>query len=148
MSSSTIFFDRHFGHWAYPVHRWLYEHTGGRIGGRSPMGPMLLLTTTGRKSAQPRTTPLLYVPEGPDFLVVASNGGRDQAPAWLANLTSRPEATVQVGPERVAVVAEILVGADKDAVWSTLMAQYRGWDEYQQLTTREIPAVRLRRAPA
>ena len=146
MSASTIWFDRHVGHWAYPVHRWLYEHTGGRVGRSSPMGPMLLLTTTGRKSGQPRTTPLLYVPEGSEFLVVASNGGRDQPPAWLGNLRARPEATVQVGPERVAVVAEILVGADKEAVWSTLMAQYRGWDEYQKLTSREIPAVRLRRA--
>jgi deazaflavin-dependent oxidoreductase (nitroreductase family) len=146
MSKSTIYFDRHFGHWAYPVHRWLYQHTGGRIGGHSPMGPMLLLTTTGRKSGQPRTTPLLYVPDGSDFLVVASNGGRDQPPAWLLNLRSRPEASVQVGGDRVEVTAEILAGTDKEAVWSTLMAQYRGWDEYQQLTDREIPAVRLRRS--
>jgi deazaflavin-dependent oxidoreductase (nitroreductase family) len=113
------------------------------------MGPMLLLTTTGRKSGLPRTTPLLCVPDGDDFYVVASNGGRDAPPAWLANLRADPHALVQFGRRHHRVVADILTGEEKAAVWPRLVAQYSGWDDYQQLTDREIPAVRLRleRAP-
>src|SRR5438034_1014549 len=84
--AAAVRLDRTVGRFIYPVHRMLYRLTGGRVGQKSAQGPMLLLTTTGRKSGQPRTQPLLYMPDGDNYVVVASNGGRDQPPAWWLNL--------------------------------------------------------------
>ncbi|MGH9092856.1 MAG: nitroreductase/quinone reductase family protein [Acidimicrobiales bacterium] len=131
----------------YPLHVRLYRLTGGLVGHWSPLGPMLLLTTTGRRSGEPRTTALLYMADGDDFLVVGSNGGRDRPPAWLLNLEASPLATVQTGRRRHAVAAEVLRGADRAAIWPRLVDHYSGWDHYRHLTDRDIPAVRLRPLP-
>jgi F420H(2)-dependent quinone reductase len=139
----SVAFDRKVGRWFYPMHRRLYEATDGRIGHRSPMGPMLLLTTTGRRSGQARTTPLLYMPDGDTPVVVGSNGGRPQAPAWLLNLEADPMAHVQVARRRWAVRAEVLRGESAAPLWPSLNAHYNGWSYYQQLTDRELPVVRL-----
>lgn len=139
----TVAFDRTVGRWFYPLHRSLYRLTGGMIGHRSGLGPMLLITTTGRKSAQKRTTPLLYMPDGDDFVVVGSNGGRDAPPSWLLNLEADPRASVQVGRETKTVDAHVLRGPDKQAIWPRMLDHYSGWAYYQQLTEREIPVVRL-----
>jgi len=143
MSKATLWVDHTIGRFIYPVHRRLYEATGGLVGYHSGFGPMLLLTTTGRVTGEPRTTPLLFMPDGQDFFVVASNGGRDRAPAWLGNLEAAPAASVQVQRRKVPVVAEVLGEEDKAAVWPRLVAHYRGWDEYQHLTDRSIAVVRL-----
>lgn len=143
----TVAIDRTVGRRIYPLHVRLYRLTGGRVGHWSPLGPMLLLTTTGRRSGQPRTTPLLYMPDGADYLVVASNGGRDQPPAWLLNLESSPRATVQAGRATSEVETEILRGDHRASVWPRLVGHYSGWDHYQQLTERDLPAVRLRALP-
>jgi deazaflavin-dependent oxidoreductase (nitroreductase family) len=139
----TLAFDRRFGRWFYPLHRRAYRLSGGLIGHRSPMGPMLLLTTTGRRSGEPRTTPLLYMPDGEDYLVVGSNGGRDRPPAWLLNLETLPAAEVQVRRKKTLVTAEVLRGDAAAAFWPRLTEHYEGWAYYQQLTDREIPVVRL-----
>jgi deazaflavin-dependent oxidoreductase (nitroreductase family) len=144
ISRYTVAFDRTVGRWSYRVHRRLYRLTGGVIGHRTFMGPMLLLTTTGRRSGEARTTPLLYMPDGADYYVVGSNGGRDRPPAWLLNLEANPDASVQAGRRKVRVKAEVLRGDAKQAVWPRMVEHYSGWDHYQQLTEREIPAVRLR----
>jgi deazaflavin-dependent oxidoreductase (nitroreductase family) len=141
----TVAFDRRFGRWFYPLHRRLYRLTGGLIGQRSAMGPMLLLTTTGRRTGERRTTPLLYMPDGDGYVVVGSNGGRDRPPAWLLNIEALPSAEVQVGRRRAAVAAEVLRGADAEGLWPRLAEHYPGWAYYRQLTDREIPVVRLRR---
>jgi F420H(2)-dependent quinone reductase len=141
----TVKLDRTVGRWVYPLHRQLYERTGGRIGHRSMFGPILLLTTTGRRSGQARTTPLLYMPDAESFWVVASNGGRPETPSWLHNLRALPEATVQAGTNKVDVDAEILAGPDRERIWSRLTEYYRGWSYYQQLTDRQLPAVHLTR---
>src|SRR5688500_8461346 len=78
------------------VHMWLYRVTRGRIGHQAAGLASLLLTTTGRRSGEARTVALTYVPNGRDYVVVASNGGADRHPAWWLNLTTRPHATVQV----------------------------------------------------
>lgn len=143
----TVAIDRTVGRHIYPLHVRLYRLTGGLVGHWSPLGPMLLLTTTGRRSGQRRTTPLLYMPDGHDFLVVGSNGGRDRSPAWLLNLEAAPLATVQAGRARHDVRAEVLRGQERAAVWPRLVDHYSGWDHYQQLTDRDIPAVRLRPLP-
>jgi deazaflavin-dependent oxidoreductase (nitroreductase family) len=139
----AVAFDRRFGRWFYPVHRRVYELSGGLIGRRSPMGPMLLLTTTGRRSGEPRTTPLLYMPDGDDYLVVGSNGGRDRPSAWVLNLEASPKAQVQVGRKKVQVAAEVLRGQAAAQLWPRLNEHYNGWAYYQQLTDRELPVVRL-----
>ena len=87
------------------VHVALYRRTRGRLGGRLAGLPHLLLTTTGRRSAQPRTVPLSYMPDREDFVLVASNGGSDRPPVWWLNLEHTPEATIQVGAEEFPVVA-------------------------------------------
>ena len=139
----SVAIDRTIGRLVYPAHRWMYRVTRGLLGGWSPMGPMLLLTTTGRRSGQARTVPLLYMEDGPRFVVVGSNGGRPEPPAWLLNLRARPEAEVQVGGRRVRVRAEILEGAARAPVWERLTRYYDGWAHYQTLTDRDIPAVVL-----
>lgn len=140
---NAVRLDRTIGAYVYPLHKWLYRVTGGRIGRSSAQGPILLLTTTGRKSGEPRTNPLLYMPDGDRFIVVASNGGRPNTPAWFLNLTAAPEAEVQVGRRKVRVRAELLRGADKAAMWERVTAFYRGWAHYQTLTDRDIPVVVL-----
>ncbi len=144
----AVAFDRTFGRWSYRIHRRLYRVTGGRIGHRSRVGSFLLLTAVGRRTGERRTTPLLYMPDGDDFVVVASNGGRDRSPAWVLNLEATPTAEVQVGRRTVPVTAEVLRGTDKDDLWPRLIEFYKGWDHYQELTGRDIPAVRLRTGPA
>ncbi len=142
--SLSLWFDHTVGRRLYPLHVWLYRRTGGRIGHHSFMGTMLLITTTGRKSGQPRTTPLLYMADGEAFCVVGSNGGRDTAPNWLRNLEADPHAEVQAGRRRVAVTAEILRGPERTELWERLTTYYKGWAAYQEQTERELPAVRLR----
>jgi len=139
----SVALDRTVGRWIYPLHRRLYLLTGGTVGLRSPAGPILLLTTTGRQSGQPRTTPLLYLPDGEDFVVVASNGGRPDPPNWLRNLETAPEATVQVGRRKVAVRARILDGPEAAELWPRLDRHYAGWRHYASLTGRPIPPVVL-----
>src|SRR4051812_38332266 len=76
---------------------WLYRATGGRLGGRFPGGaPLLLLTTIGRKSGQPRTTPLIYLADGDDLVVVASKAGMDEHPLWYTNLLANADVEVEV----------------------------------------------------
>jgi len=140
----AVAFDRTVGRWSYRIHRRLYIATDGRIGHHNRVGSFLLLTTVGRRTGERRTTPLLYMPDGDDFVVVASNGGRDRPPAWVLNLEATPSAEVQAGRRKVPVTAEVLRGADKDDLWPRLTAYYAGWDHYQHLTERELPAVRLR----
>jgi F420H(2)-dependent quinone reductase len=140
----AVIFDRKFGRWFYPLHRRIYQLTGGLIGHHSATGPILLLTTTGRRTGQRRTTPLLYMPDGDDFVVVGSNGGRDRPPAWLLNVEALPQAAIQVGRKKIAVEAEVLRGGAREAIWPRLFQHYQGWDYYRQLTDREIPVVRLR----
>lgn len=140
----TVMLDRKVGRWVYPLHRRLYERTGGRLGHRSMLGPILLLTTQGRRSGLARTTPLLYMPEGDAFWVVGSNGGRPHTPSWLLNLDAQPDALVQAGTRKVTVRAEIHRDQARAEVWPRLVDFYPGWDYYQGLTERPLLPVLLR----
>ncbi len=91
--------------WFGNAHRAIYRMTKGRIGASLAGRPMLLLTTTGRKSGEPRTTPLSYLRDGDDCVVVASNNGGDRHPAWWLNLDASSGARVEVGSEGWAVEA-------------------------------------------
>jgi deazaflavin-dependent oxidoreductase (nitroreductase family) len=122
----------------------LYRISGGRIGGRWLRGaPVLLLTSVGRKSGEPRTTPLLYLRDGENLIVVASKGGMSHHPKWYLNLEAHPEAEVEIGSERRKVRARRANDAEKTALWPRLLAMYRDFDDYQARTERNIPVVIL-----
>ena len=109
--------------WVVPaitrVHRWLYQKLGGRLVAAAGRTKILLLTTIGRRSGEPRVTPLLYVEDGADFVVVASNGGQERVPAWWLNLQARPEATIAVkGLEPQRVRARAAEGDEHDRLWA------------------------------
>ena len=131
------------------VHTWLYRLTRGRLGHRAAGLASLLLTTTGRRSGTERTVALAYVPDGTDYVVVASNGGTDRHPAWWLNLQTRPQAVVQVGPELVPIVAHAADPSERARLWPKLTAANPFYTRYELLTARAIPVVILRpRTPA
>jgi deazaflavin-dependent oxidoreductase (nitroreductase family) len=125
------------------IHSAVYRWTGGAIGGRLFGAPVLLLSVTGRKSGQQRTTALIYLRDGSDYVVVASYGGSDWDPSWWLNLKANPLASVQVGRDRIAVRAEQADAAERARLWPPLVQMYSGYAGYQQKTKREIPIVKL-----
>jgi deazaflavin-dependent oxidoreductase (nitroreductase family) len=126
------------------VHVAVYRASGGRLGGRLGKGvPVLLLTTTGRKTGKRRTTPLLYVEEGDGYVVVASVGGAPSHPAWYLNLRSSPAATMQVGGRKLAVTAETAGLEERARLWLRLTQMWPQYDDYQAKTRREILVVIL-----
>lgn len=124
----------------------LYRATGGRLGGKLVGAPVLLLDHVGRKSGTRRTTPLLYLADGDDLVIVGSRGGSDATPAWWLNLQASPSTTVQVGRESRRVVAREATADERTRLWPRLSAMYPDYDVYQSRTEREIPVIVL--APA
>jgi deazaflavin-dependent oxidoreductase (nitroreductase family) len=105
--------------------------------------PVLLLTTTGRRSGRARTTPLTFFREGADLLVIASNGGADRPPDWWLNLQQDPRAVVEIGTDKLAVTARAASAPERERLWPGIAATYSGYAEYQERTTRQIPVVLL-----
>ena len=103
----------------------------------------MMLITKGRKTGRSRTTPVLYIQDGADFIVVASFGGNDMHPAWYLNLERCPEAEVIVRGARRKVLARMLSPEEKNIIWPLLVKMYPNFDVYQQRTNREIPLLRL-----
>jgi F420H(2)-dependent quinone reductase len=128
------------------VHQWLYEATDGRIGRSIGGRPMLLLRTVGRKTKEPRTSALLYVPDGDAFAVIASKGGDPKHPGWFHNLTANPDVEVQVGRERIPVRARVAEGEERQRLWDVANEINKGgYADYQSRTDRTIPVVVLER---
>jgi len=125
------------------LHAAIYRLTGGRIGARMAGLDVLLLTTTGSRTGQPRTTPLGYLRDGDAYVIVASNGGADRHPAWYFNLVKRPHAHIRVGDRAIDVRADTLQGSDRERVWSRVVEAGPGYANYQRRAKREIPLVRL-----
>jgi F420H(2)-dependent quinone reductase len=139
----TVAFDRTLGRLSYPIHNRLYRLTRGFIGHKSPAGPMLLLTSTGRKSGAARSNGLLYFEHDGFYYVVASNGGRASNPSWLYNVQHDPNVRVQAGAKIVNATAHVLDGNERAAVWPLLTSFYPGWAYYETLTTRILQVIRL-----
>ena len=122
-----------------------YRETDGEEGHEWQGTVTLLLTTTGRKSGEPRTTPLIYGRSGDDFLIVASKGGADEPPDWFVNLMERPEVEVQVLADRFHARARTATPDEKPAMWAEMVGHWPAYEEYQRKTSREIPVVVLER---
>jgi deazaflavin-dependent oxidoreductase (nitroreductase family) len=126
------------------AHAGVYRATGGKLFGRMGKSPILLLNTVGRKSGKRRTSPLLYVMDGEDFVIIASKGGASAHPAWYLNLIANPEAMVEVGDREVRVRAEEADSEEKSRLWQKMVEMYPAYDAYQEKTEREIPLLVLR----
>jgi F420H(2)-dependent quinone reductase len=128
------------------LHTQVYRRTGGKFGAKAGSTTMGLLTTTGRKSGQPKTTPLNIMADGERWLLVASYGGDDRDPQWFRNLQANAEATIQVGSDIIRVRAAVATPEDKKTLWPKVVAAYKGYEGYQRKTSRDIPVVVLTRA--
>lgn len=125
------------------VHRWAYRATGGRLGGRLVGMPVLLLTTTGRRTGRPRSTNLTYLAYGRGFVVIGSSGGAAAHPDWVRNLRARPYAAVQIRTRHLRVRAREATGAERRTLWTRAVQAYPGYAVYQSRTRRMIPVVVL-----
>lgn len=123
-----------------------FRANGGKVGGPFADGHLLLLTTTGTKSGQPRTIPLGYLPGEDRVIIVASYNGAPNNPDWYHNLVANPTVTVEVGDEKFQAQATVLEGEERERLWNRLAAQMPFLTEHQQRTTRQIPLVALERA--
>lgn len=128
------------------VHQWLYEVSDGRIGTNLGGRPMLLLRTVGRKTRQPRTAALLWVPDGDAWAVIASKGGAPQHPGWYHNLVATPDVEIQIGRERIPVRARVAEGEQRARIWARADEVNQGqYTVYQSRTKRPIPVIVLER---
>ena len=135
--STTLFGDEH-------VRR--YEETDGEVGHVWKEGStILLLTTTGRKTGEHRTTPLIYGLEGGNPVIVASKGGAPEHPGWYRNLAKTPEVEVQILGDTFAARARVAEGEERERLWRMMNGIWRYYDDYQTRTDREIPVVVLER---
>ena len=122
----------------------LFSASGGRIGNKFMRGaPVCLVTTTGANSGERRTTPLIYLADGDNVVIVASKGGMSHHPGWYYNLAKYPEAQVQIGSSVRDRVARRASDAEKATLWPRLVEIYRDYDDYQARTDRDIPVMIL-----
>ena len=125
------------------IHRGLYKLTGGKVGANLGGRPMLLLTTTGRKSGKKRATPLQYMRDGDNMVVVASNGGNKNHPAWLYNIKANPDVTAQAGKRIRKARAEVANADERARLWPLLLETYHGYQDYEDESGRTIQVVVL-----
>jgi len=120
-----------------------FRANDGKVGGPFEGAPVLLLTATGAKSGERRTTPVMYLPDGQRMVIFASKGGAPTNPAWYHNLVANPSATVEVGPDTVEVEAVVTSGEERDRLFDQQASHYPQFADYAQKTTRQIPVVAL-----
>ena len=125
------------------LHKGIYRVSGGRMMGRFDNMPVLMLTTTGRKSGKSRTTPLMFMEEEGAYVVVGSAAGRDQHPAWYLNLQAAPEASVRIRSQHSPVRARFVAGDDRARMYGAFSETAKRYADYQAKTDREIPVVVL-----
>jgi deazaflavin-dependent oxidoreductase (nitroreductase family) len=125
------------------AHTALYRASGGRIGGTYRGAPVLLLHHVGRRSGRERVSPLLYLPDGDDLVIVASKGGSHRHPMWWLNLREMSETTVEVGGQRRRVAVRQLSSGEKAGLWPRIVEMYPPYADYQARASRDIPVIRL-----
>jgi len=145
-SRLTLVMTRHLSR----AHTFIYRLTQGRLGGNLRIGagfrkpaPTLLLEHRGRKSGKQFTSPLLYITDGPNVIIVASAAGRDEHPQWYRNLLAHPDTHIEIGSDRRAVTALQADSSERARLWPLLVQAYADFDSYQSWTDREIPVIVL-----
>jgi len=134
---------------ATSAHVWLYRTSKGKLGGRMGGRQLCLLTTVGRISGRPRTTPLMtFQNQDGELVVVASNGGSDRPPSWYGNLRANPQVHVQIGADVRPMVARTASAQEKAEIWPRIVASAKNFEGYQKKTNRDIPVVILTSAGA
>lgn len=121
----------------------VYRATGGRLLGKVNEAPVLLLTTTGRRSGERRTAPVVYLADDERFVVINTNAGNHKVPAWSLNLAADPEAEVEVGRRKIAVRARVAEGEERAELWRRHNEQYAGFDDYEAQLDREPQVIVL-----
>lgn len=122
-----------------------FRSNGGKVGGQFEGAPLLLLTTTGAKSGQPRLAPLAYLPIDGRMIILGSKAGADTNPDWVHNLRATPRAHIEVGTEAYDVTAHELPATERDEIFPKVVALAPGFGEYQSKTSRIIPLFELQR---
>jgi deazaflavin-dependent oxidoreductase (nitroreductase family) len=125
-------------------HAFWYQLSGGVLGSRLAGMPVLLLMTTGRKTGRKRTTPLTHLRDGDNYVLIASNAGHDTHPGWFHNLRANPDASIQIGRDKIRVRAEVANDADRERLYARAVEANEDYGEYQKATTRTIPIVILK----
>jgi F420H(2)-dependent quinone reductase len=125
------------------AHAALYRASGGRIGGSYGGAPVLLLHHLGRRSGRNRVSPLIYLRDGADLVIVASNGGSHRHPMWWLNLREMHETAVEVGGQRQRVAVRQASSGEKAKLWPRLVKMYPSYADYQARSSRDIPVIRL-----
>jgi F420H(2)-dependent quinone reductase len=127
-------------------HTAVYRATHGVVGHKFPGSPpVLLLDHVGAKSGKKRTSPLVYVRDGDDIVLVASKGGNPKNPAWFHNLKANPDTTIQIGSEKRPVRARVATDEERKRLWPMAVDTYSGYEGYRKRTDRKIPLVVLER---
>ena len=128
--------------WMSRAQSWVYRKTNGRLAGTFLQGaPVALLTTTGRKTGEPRVSPLVYLREGNRIVLVASKGGTASNPMWYLNLKANPKVSVQIKDEVLGLTARDANDEERELYWPRLVQMYTSFDDYQSWTDRVIPVV-------
>jgi F420H(2)-dependent quinone reductase len=128
--------------WMSRANTWIFKKTNGKLGDTFLHGaPVGILTTIGRKSGEPRESPLLFLQEGRRIVIVASQGGRDTHPMWYLNLVANPKVTFQTKVETLALTAREATDAERDEYWPKLDAMYSDFETYRSYTDRKIPII-------
>jgi deazaflavin-dependent oxidoreductase (nitroreductase family) len=123
-----------------------FRANGGKVGPPFEGAPMILVNHTGAKSGRSYTTPLVYLPDGEDWVIIASKAGSPTHPDWYHNLKAHPDVTIEVGTEKVAAKATEVTGAERDELYARQVAVMPGFAEYAEKAGRVIPVIRLTRA--
>ena len=118
----------------------------GKVGGPFQGAPMVLITTTGAKSGQPRVTPLVYLQDGDRIVIIASKAGAPTNPDWYYNIKANPTVTVEIGAEKFEATAEEITGDERHRLYAAQVAVMPGFQEYADKTSRVIPVIALTRA--
>jgi len=134
----------HIPHVTSRSHLFLYRLTGKRFGSRLPGYCILWLTTTGRKTGKQRTKPLLYITDGSDYVILASNDGADTPPQWYLNLLHQSQATIEVNRSKIPVIARTADAPERARLWPVALKTYPLYEVVARRTQREIPVVILR----
>ena len=122
-----------------------FRANAGKVGGVFEGATVLLLHTTGAKSGAPRTNPLVYLPDGEHWVIIASKGGAPKNPDWYYNLLAHPEMPIEVGTDTIDVEAKEVTGPERDELYARQVARFASFGDYEKATARKIPVIRLTR---